>query len=95
MRCAVARVPVCAKSILKSVCDVRACGLFSGVQCASALLHTFWNKTNREGLIAVSRRAPALKEAWPNLEQNQKLLFVLIKNCSLSSYSILEHPVLL
>ena len=41
VRCAVARVRVRAKSILKSVRDVRACGSFLGVRCAIALLHTF------------------------------------------------------
>jgi hypothetical protein len=45
---AIACVCVHAKSILKSVCDVHACGSFSGMQCAIALLHTFWNKTARK-----------------------------------------------
>ena len=44
VRCVVAHVRVHAKTILKSVRDVRACGLFLGVRCAIALLHTFWNK---------------------------------------------------
>ena len=48
VRCAVARVRVRAKSILKSVRDVRACGSFLGVRSAIALLHTFWNKTDRK-----------------------------------------------
>ena len=50
VRCAVARVCVCvrAKSILKNVWDVRACGSFFGVRCAIALLHTFWNKIDRK-----------------------------------------------
>ena len=48
VRCAVTRVCVRAKSILKSVRDVRACGSFLGVRCAIALLHTFWNKTDRK-----------------------------------------------
>ena len=39
VRCAVARVR--AKSILESVRDVRACGHFFDVRCATALLHTF------------------------------------------------------
>ena len=37
-----------AKSILKSVRDVRACGSFLGVRCAITLLHTFWNKTDKK-----------------------------------------------
>ena len=41
VRCAVAHVRVRAKSILKSVRDVRACGSFSVVRCAITLLHTF------------------------------------------------------
>ena len=44
VRCAVARVRVRAKSILKSVRDVRACGSFFGVRCAIALLHTLHTK---------------------------------------------------
>ena len=36
-----------AKSILKSVRDVRACGSFLGVGCATALLHTFQDKMTR------------------------------------------------
>ena len=39
VQCAVARVR--AKSILKSVQDVRACGSFLGVRCATVFLHTF------------------------------------------------------
>jgi hypothetical protein len=34
-----------AKSTLESVRNVRAPGPFLGVQCAIALLHTFWDKT--------------------------------------------------
>ena len=48
VQCAVARVRVRAKSILKSVWDVRVCGSFLGVRCAIALLHTFWNKIDRK-----------------------------------------------
>ena len=48
VRCVVARVRVRAKSALKSVRDVRACGSFPGVRCAIILLHTFWNKTARK-----------------------------------------------
>ena len=44
VRCAVAHVRVRAKSILKSVRNVRVCGLFLGVWCAIALLHTFFLK---------------------------------------------------
>ena len=51
VRCAVARVHVRAKSILKSVRDVRACGSFLGVQCATLLLHTLGTKPTRNGLI--------------------------------------------
>ena len=39
MRCAIARVRVRAKSFLKSVRVVRACGPFMGVRCASTHLH--------------------------------------------------------
>jgi hypothetical protein len=46
VRCAVTRVR--AKSILKSVRDVRACGLFSSARCAITLLHTIWNKMDRK-----------------------------------------------
>ena len=53
MRCAVARVRVRAKSILKSVQDVRACGSFLGVRCAITLLHTFWNKTDKKWHFSV------------------------------------------
>ena len=42
VRCAVARVR--AKSILKSVWDVRACGSFLGVRCATVFFHTFGTK---------------------------------------------------
>ena len=45
--CAVARVHVRAKSILKSVRNVRACSLFLCVRCAIPLLHTFSNKIAR------------------------------------------------
>ena len=41
VRCAVARVRVCAKSFLESVRDVLACGPFLGVRCVIAVLHTF------------------------------------------------------
>ena len=44
VRCAVARVRVRAKSILKSVRDVRACGSFLGVRCATIFFHTFGTK---------------------------------------------------
>ena len=44
VRCAVARVLVSAKSILKSVRDVRVCGSFLGVRCAIALLRTLHTK---------------------------------------------------
>ena len=40
-----------AKFILKSVRDVRACRSLSGVRCAIALLHTFWNKIDRKRYI--------------------------------------------
>ena len=53
VRCAVARVPVRAKSILKSVRNVRACGSFLCVRCAIPLLHTFWNKIARKMLLFV------------------------------------------
>ena len=42
VRCAVARVR--AKSFLKSVRDVRACGSFLGVRCATIFFHTFGTK---------------------------------------------------
>ena len=48
VRCAVARVCVRAKSILESVRDVRACGPFFDVRCATTLLHTFRNKTDKK-----------------------------------------------
>ena len=35
------------KSILESVQDVRAYGPFFDVRCATALLHTFWDKITR------------------------------------------------
>ena len=43
-QCAVARVRVHGKCILKSVQDVRVSGSFLDVRCAIALLHTFWDK---------------------------------------------------
>ena len=51
VRCAVALVRVRAKSILKSVQDVRACGSFSGVRCATPLLHTFCDKWIVNGIF--------------------------------------------
>ena len=48
VRCAVAHMRMRAKSILKSVRDVRACGSFLGVRCAIALLHTFCDKIARK-----------------------------------------------
>ena len=51
VRCAVARVHVRAKSILKSVRDVRACGSFLGVQCATLLLHTLRTKLPENAII--------------------------------------------
>ena len=53
VRCAVARVRVRAKSILKSVRDVRACGSFLSVRSAITLLHTFWNKTDKKWHFSV------------------------------------------
>ena len=47
VQCAVAGVCVRAKSILKSVRNVRACGPFLCVRCEIPLLHTFWNKIAR------------------------------------------------
>ena len=44
VRCGVARVHVRAKSILKSVRDVRASGSFLGVRCATVFFHTFGTK---------------------------------------------------
>ena len=41
---AVARVRVRTKSFLKSVRDVRACGSFLGVRCATIFFHTFGTK---------------------------------------------------
>ena len=38
----VAAVHVYAKSILKGTCDVRACGLFLGMQCGIALFGRKW-----------------------------------------------------
>ena len=49
MRCAVARVR--AKSILKSVRDVRACGSFLNVRCATLLLHTFGTKLQENAIL--------------------------------------------
>ena len=45
VRCAVARVR--AKIILKRVCDVRACGSFLSVRCATAFFHTFKDEMTR------------------------------------------------
>ena len=44
VRYVVAHVRVRAKSILKSVRDVCACGLFLGMRCTTLLLHTFGTK---------------------------------------------------
>ena len=49
VRCAVARVR--AESLLKSVQDVRACGSFLGVRCATLLLHTFGTKLPENAIL--------------------------------------------
>ena len=49
----VAKVRVHAKFILKSVCNVRACGSFSGMRCAITLLHTLRNKMAQKKLFFV------------------------------------------
>ena len=51
VRCAVARVRVRAKSILKSVRDVRACGSFSVVRCAMAIFTLFGTKRKENGIF--------------------------------------------
>ena len=51
VRCAVARMRVRAKSILKSVRDVRACGSLSGVRCAMALCTLFGTKRKENGIF--------------------------------------------
>ena len=51
VRFAVARVCVRAKFILKSVRDVRACGPFLGVRCATILLHTFGTKLPENAIL--------------------------------------------
>ena len=51
VRCAVARVRVHAKSILKIVRDVRACGSFFGMRCVTILLHTFGTKLPENGIL--------------------------------------------
>ena len=40
-----------ANSILKSVRDVRVCGLFLGVRCATVLLHTFGTKLPENAIL--------------------------------------------
>jgi hypothetical protein len=49
VRCAVACVR--AKSTLKSVQDVRVCGSFLGVRCATVLLHTFGTKLPENAIL--------------------------------------------
>ena len=49
VRRAIARVR--AKSILKSVRDVRAHGSFLGVRCATILLHTFGTKLPENAIL--------------------------------------------
>ena len=51
VRCAVAHVRVRAKFILKSVQNVRACGSFLGVQCATVLLHNFGTKLPENAIL--------------------------------------------
>ena len=91
VRCAVARVCVRAKSILKSVRDVHACGPFFDVRCATTLLHTFGTKLPDNaacGLKTYSRT----RMSYLVLEH----LFLLwnILSCFRTSYSDLEHPIL-
>ena len=80
VRCAVARVRVRAKSILKSVRDVRACGSFSGVRCATALLHTFRNKIARKMLLFVLKTILEHSIPFYNISFCSRTLKML-KNC--------------
>jgi len=78
-----------AKSILKSVRDVRACGSFLGVRCAIALLHTFWNKIAKkcyfrtfliENILSCSRTSYSVVEYPKNVEKLLKNVEKLLKN---------------
>jgi hypothetical protein len=84
---------------MKSVCDVRACGSFSGVplQCTVtkvtsgarsviALLHTFWNKTAKNALFFVKT---TLERPYPVLEHPFLLWYIL--SCFRRSYSVSEQ----
>ena len=67
----VAKVRV--KSILKSVRDVRACGSFLGVRCATLLLHTFGTKLPEnailERLISIQNIFSCFRTSFPDLER--------------------------
>ena len=62
VRCAVARVRVRVKSILKSVRDVRLCGSFLGVRCATLLLHTFGTKLPENAIFSCFRMSFSVLE---------------------------------
>ena len=84
VRCAVAHVRVCAKSILESVRDVRACGPFLGVGCAIALLYTF-----AHFLGQTCQKMLRFRTFFPALER--PFLFLIIFFCFRTSYSVFEH----
>ena len=94
VRCAVARVRVRAKSILESVRDVRACGPFFDVGCATALLHTFAHflGQNYQIMQLFALKTSRTRMSYPVSEH----LFLLwnILSCFRTSYSDLEHPIL-
>ena len=61
-----------AKSILKSVRDVRACGSFLAVRCVTLLLHTFGTKLPEnailERLISIQNIFSCFRTSFPDLE---------------------------
>ena len=84
VQCAVARVRVRAKSILKSVRNVRACGPFLGVRCAIALLHTL-----PDNATFCLKNYSRTRMSYPVLEH--PFLLWNVFSCFGSSYSVLEH----
>ena len=90
VQCAVVRVRVRAKSILKSVRDVRACGSFLGVRCATVFLHIFGTKlpenTILEHLFLLYNVLSCFRTSYFVLEHPKML-----KNCLKFAENILKN----
>ena len=90
VRCAVARVRVRAKSILKSVRDVRACVrlVFRRAMCDHTFAH-FLGQIARKCYF-LSQKYSRTRISYPDLEHF--FLFWIILFCFRTSYSLFEHP---